>query len=86
MWYGAHNDYSKYKVFGCAAYAHARQSKLEARGLKCIMLGYQKGVKGYRLWCIEFGKQKVIISRDVVFTETQMPYLKKDAIPDAELL
>ncbi|KAL1543753.1 hypothetical protein AAHA92_20688 [Salvia divinorum] len=33
------------------------------------------GVKGYRLWCVEAGKQKVIISQDVTFVEHLMPYL-----------
>ena len=42
------------------------------------MLGYQRGVKGYRLWFIEPGNQKVAISRDMVFIEDQMPYLSKE--------
>ena len=37
---------------------------------KCIFLGYQTGVKGYRLWdpiaC------KVIVSRDVSFNEPRL--------------
>lgn len=75
-WYGGHGDYSKLKVFGCKAYAHLRQSKLDARALKCVFLGYQDGVKGYRLWCIEPGNAKIIISRDVVFLESDMPLRK----------
>lgn len=43
------------------------------------MLGYQKGVKGYRLWCTEDGMRKVIISRDVIFKENEMPFLKKES-------
>ena len=39
------------------------------------MVGYQSGVKGYRLWCTEKGNQKIIISWDVVFDEEKMPYL-----------
>lgn len=35
------------------------------------MMGYQSGVKGYRLWCVEPGNNKVIISRDVVFSESE---------------
>lgn len=61
----------------CTAYAYNRKSKLRARALKCVMLGYQKGVEGYRLWCIEPGNQKVVISRDVVFVENNMPYLNQ---------
>ena len=36
-----------------------------------------EGVKGYRLWCTEPGNGKVIISRDVIFKEQEMPFLKK---------
>ena len=43
IWYGSQGDYNKLKVFGCRAYAHVRQGKLEARAIKCVMLGYQKG-------------------------------------------
>ena len=76
-WYGGHGDYSKVRTFGCKCFAHVKQGKLEARALRCVMLGYQKGVKGYRLWCVEEGKQKVVISRDVTFVEHLMPYLEK---------
>ena len=77
-WYGSHGDYNKLSVFGCRAYAHVRQGKLEARAFKCVMLGYQKGVKGYRLWSTEPGNNKVIINRDVIFKEQDMPYLNKE--------
>ncbi|KAG8382166.1 hypothetical protein BUALT_Bualt05G0048400 [Buddleja alternifolia] len=35
------------------------------------------GVKGYRLWCLEPGMKRCIISRDVVFKETKMGNLLK---------
>ena len=41
------------------------------------MLGYQKSVKGYRLWCIVPGKHKILLSRDVVFLEEKMPFLEQ---------
>ena len=41
------------------------------------MLGYQDGVKAYRLWNLEKSDQKIIISIDVSFNEAEMP-LKKD--------
>ena len=40
-------------------------------------MGYQRRVKGYRLWSIEPNNQKILISRDVVFKEDEMPYLRK---------
>lgn len=78
LWNGRVSDYSYLKPFGCRAYAHVRQDKLEPRALKCVLLGYPAGVKGYKLWCTEPGNGKVIISRDVVFKEDEMPYLKSE--------
>ena len=45
------------------------------------MLGYQKGVKGYRLWCIEPENHKIVISRDVIFLD-DMPFLNKGGSSD----
>lgn len=69
FWTGHAPDYSNLRAFGCAAYAHIKLDRLQPRALKCIFMGYPEGVKGYRLWCIEAGNQKCIISRDVVFNE-----------------
>jgi len=38
--------------------------------MKAIFLGYAKGVKGYRLWCLE--DSKFVISRDATFDEKSM--------------
>ena len=73
-WFGHNNNYTMLRPFGCRAYSHVREGKLEPRALKCVLLGYQEGVKGYRLWCMEPGNQKVVISRDVIFREKEMPY------------
>ena len=74
-WSGMKTDYSELRTFGCIAYAHLKQDKLEPRALKCIFIGYPEGVKGYRLWCLEPGHKRCIISRDVVFNELQMANL-----------
>ncbi|CAM8876608.1 unnamed protein product [Rhodiola kirilowii] len=73
MWSNHPVDYIMLKVFGCAAYAHVRQDKLEPRALKCVFLGYPYGVKGYKLWCLEKNHKKTFISRDVVFNEFEFP-------------
>ncbi|CAA0827001.1 Uncharacterized mitochondrial protein AtMg00820, partial [Striga hermonthica] len=43
--------------------------------MKCVFLGYPDGVKGYRLWLRSVPGFKVVISRDVVFNESEMPCL-----------
>ena len=52
MWYGRVPNYMDLRIFGCVAYAHVKQDKLQPRAKRCIFLGYPEGVKGYMLWCI----------------------------------
>ena len=70
VWSGTPASYSNLRIFGCPAYAHVNNGKLELRSVKCLFMGYKPGVKGYKLWCPK--SRKVIISRDVVFDETAM--------------
>ena len=70
VWSGTPADYSQLRVFGCTAYAHVDNGKLEPRAVKCVFLGYGSGVKGYKLWNPE--TQKVMVSRNVVFNESVM--------------
>ena len=68
VWTGSPIDYSSLRVFGCPAYVHIPNeeiSKLDAKSRQCIFLGYQKEVKGFKLW--DPKENKVVISRDVVF-------------------
>lgn len=73
-WFSHPPRLEKMKVFGCLAYAHIRQDKLEPRALKCMCLGYPERVKANKLWCLEAGHKKCIISRDVVFNKTEIAY------------
>jgi predicted metal-binding protein len=59
---------SHMRVFGCVAYAKVpdqRRTKFDAKGVKCLFLGYCEGTKGYLLFCLK--TKKIIKSPDVVF-------------------
>ena len=63
-------DYHYLHIFGCLAYYHVRESKLDPRAKKAIFMGFSDGVKGFRLWCPD--TRKTIVSRDVTFDESVM--------------
>ena len=77
MWTGHPPSFDNLRVFGCVAYAHQKQGKLDARAKKCMFIGYPDGVKGYKLWYEDGGSSKCILSRDVVFRETEY-YMTKE--------
>ncbi|MCQ7691360.1 DDE-type integrase/transposase/recombinase, partial [Salmonella enterica] len=79
VWSGTPTDYSDLKIFGCPAYMHVNEGKLEPRAKKCIFLGYASGVKGYRLWCSDPKSPKFVISRDVTFDELSMLSSKEES-------
>ncbi|CAM8987589.1 unnamed protein product [Rhodiola kirilowii] len=70
------DEYDMLRIFGCAAYATVKQSKLEPRALKCVFIGYPDGTLAYKLWCLEDGHKRVIISKDVRVDESTFPYKK----------
>ena len=73
VWTSNEVDYSGLRVFGCPAYMHIsgdERSKLDPKSKQCIFLGFEKGVKGYKLW--DPLARKVVISRDVIFDEKSM--------------
>ncbi|KAL0545142.1 hypothetical protein IC582_020288 [Cucumis melo] len=78
VWIGKAPSLDHLGVFGCTTYTHVKDGKLNKRALKCMFIGYPQGVKGYKLWCLEKGMKKCIISRDVTFNETEMPYCVKE--------
>jgi transposase InsO family protein len=81
VWYGRKPSLRHLRVFGCLAYAHVpkqKRSKLEAHGMKCVMLGYASTQRGYQL--LELQNKEVIETRDVRFHEDNFPF-KKDKHP-----
>jgi transposase InsO family protein len=79
VWSRSPKNYSELRVFGCTAYAHVDNGKLEPRVVKCIFLGYKSGVKGYKLWNPE--TRKVLISRNVIFNESAMLHDSPTDVP-----
>ena len=43
---------------------------MDSKSRKCVFLGFEKGVKGYRLW--DPISKKMVTSRDVIFDEAFM--------------
>jgi len=73
VWLGKLVDYSVLRIFGCRTYVHVQsgeRSKLDSKSIKCICLGLESVVKGYRLW--DLVSKKKIVSTDVVFDEAYM--------------
>ncbi|KAK8950916.1 hypothetical protein KSP39_PZI003024 [Platanthera zijinensis] len=71
MWSGnPARDYVHMKMFGCPAYYHVKNDKLESRAKKTIFIGFRRRVKDYKLY--DQAERKIIISRDVTFDETSL--------------
>jgi hypothetical protein len=69
-WCGRKISVAHIRVFGCIAYAKipdASRTKLEAKSVKCLFLGYCEGTKAYKLICLE--SRKIIPCCDVTFCE-----------------
>ncbi|KAI9177422.1 hypothetical protein LWI28_015026 [Acer negundo] len=71
VWFGQPVfDYDRLHIFGCPAYFHVTESKLDPRAKKAIFVGFSEGFKGFRLWNSE--SKKIILSRDVTFDQSAM--------------
>lgn len=74
-----HKDpsYTHLRVFGCLCYPlfpSTTINKLQARSTPCAFLGYPQNHRGYK--CYDLSSKKIIISRHVIFDETQFPFAK----------
>ena len=68
--HGRKPNLSYLRVFGCRCWYNLRKSqvdKLDPRAREAVMIGYARGVRGYKLW--DVAECKVVVSRDVKFDE-----------------
>lgn len=72
IWFGNPTNYFILRVFGCPAYAHVNDEKLEPQAKKCIFFNYASWTKGNRLFYPNIESPKFMISRDVIFDESIM--------------
>nr|GEW06984.1 hypothetical protein [Tanacetum cinerariifolium] len=79
-WSGHSSDYGMLWVFGCVAYSYGKQGKLEPRAVKCVLLGYHEGLKGYKLYRLDDELPKIVTSKNVVFNES---VVYKDTLKDS---
>ncbi|XP_073811912.1 uncharacterized protein [Musca autumnalis] len=73
LWYGKKPDISNLHIFGSKCFVHIpseKRQKLDSTANKMIFLGYDANSKGYR--CYDASKNKVVVSRDVRFTEIEL--------------
>ena len=49
MWTGRKPNPTPLKSFGCIAYIHINQGKLNPRACKSMFIGYPTSVKGYKV-------------------------------------
>ncbi|KAH9789922.1 hypothetical protein KPL71_003219 [Citrus sinensis] len=71
MWFGKHaQDYNSLRIFGCPAYYHVKDGKLDPRARKIIFVGFKGGVKGFKFWDLE--DKKFVCIRDVTFDKASM--------------
>lgn len=75
MWKGHPVEYKHLRKFGCLAYAHVKQYKLEPMALKCYFIGYPTGVIGYKLCNFEPKGLRCFVSMDVTFDEIKFAKL-----------
>jgi hypothetical protein len=68
-------DVSHMRIFGCLGYMHVlsdKRRKLDAKAIEVVLVGYEPGAKGYRLW--DRHTHSLRLSRDVTFDESVFPF------------
>nr|GEV29291.1 reverse transcriptase, RNA-dependent DNA polymerase [Tanacetum cinerariifolium] len=63
-------SYETLKTIGCLCYAASlgpQRDKFDPKGIRCVLIGYPPGQKGYKLYSLK--TYEVLHSRDVIFQE-----------------
>ena len=83
MLHGTPPTYDSLRTIGCLCYATVtkpHKDKFAPRGIRCVLIGYPPGQKGYKLYNLE--THEVFCSRDVIFHETVFPFKKEVQVSD----
>lgn len=73
--YSCSPTYDDLRVFGALCFAStltANRSKFDLQARKCVILGFQPGVKGYL--SLDIQSQSIFLSRHVIFYESTFPF------------
>ncbi|PRQ17544.1 putative RNA-directed DNA polymerase [Rosa chinensis] len=73
------------RVFGCVAFVHVpknQRSKLDARAIKCVFVGYGGYQKGYK--CYHPPTRKYYVTMDVTFFEDMSYFSSSDTVLQGE--
>jgi hypothetical protein len=76
-------DVSYFRIFGCKAFVYVpedKRKKLDPKVIEMMLIGYELGSKGYRLW--NSSTQAIILSHDVMFDKCSFPS-KESSTPSA---
>ncbi|KAG6495208.1 hypothetical protein ZIOFF_043001 [Zingiber officinale] len=68
--YGVKPNVKQFRVFGSLCYVHmqdSQRSKLDAKAVKCVFVGYNERRKGWR--CLDPTTNKCVVSRNGIFDE-----------------
>ena len=69
LWVGKEPRFDHMQPFGCTVYVHVpkeKRRKLDSKAVKCVFVGYDENIKGFRVW--NPMANKIQVARDVRFT------------------
>jgi hypothetical protein len=80
--HGTPPSYDSLRTIGYLCYVAVtkpHKDKFAPMGIRCVLLGYPPGQKGYKLYNLQ--TKEVFCSRDVIFHETMFPFKKEVQVP-----